>query len=151
MKRYRLLYIAVGIIVAVAIAYVAFGWQYAFNNANFASILAENIATAIERGTLSAEYAGSIYPMDSDYADSLLRVLQRGKSELEKVDAAPEDCDERLTLYLGDLTLNVYQPDASVDRVVYERVQNGKSTLQSLSGYRTMYWLKDVVGIPPEK
>lgn len=151
MKRYRVLYAAAGIVALVAIGYLAFGWQYAFNNANFSSILAENITAAIERGTLSADYEGVSYPMDSTYADGLLRVLQRGKSELEKADAAPERYDDLLTLYLGDLTLNVYQPNIDEDFVIYERVQNGKSTYQSLSGYRTMDWLKDAIGIPAKE
>lgn len=146
MKKVYALLGALVVLIAVGVWYVL---SFGFERANFTSELAKYLNQGLEQQTLAAEYRGERFELDSGSVDGLLRVLQRGKTEYEDA-AMPAQYDDVIVLYLGDLTMRVYQPDEKIDTVVVERELRGRSIYQSLSGYKTSKWLKDTIGIPLE-
>ncbi|NLO86629.1 MAG: hypothetical protein GX096_14570 [Clostridiales bacterium] len=141
-KVYFLLFIAVAIIVLTV--FMVFG--PAFDKSNYSSKVAKYISDALEQDNLTAEYHDDVNTLNSRYADGLLRVLTRGVSELKNVNAPPRVYDDKLTVFFGDVILNVYCEDRKVDTVVMEYIVDGKSKCQSLSGYAAFRWMLDVTG-----
>lgn len=142
------------VVIAVAAILIALlgmkVFRSGYERANFTGEFAKYIAQALERGTLAAEYNGERYPLGSEYADRLLRVLRRGQSDLKFTSGAPETYEDSLTLYMGDMTIRVYQAKIDVDEVVMAREKNGKTVYKALNGYRALEWLKYTLGITNE-
>ena len=137
-------------ILIVLVLLIAAGAYWLFSNAfswtNYTNELADHLNNALQQNALSAEYNGETHAIDSNHVDGLLRVLCRGASEVKDVKAPPATYDGKLILHIGDMTINVYRETKSVDEVVMERVENGRSNSTSLAGYEMFKWLLDATG-----
>lgn len=141
------------ILAALVLLIVVGAWwlfSNAFSWANYTNELADLLANALKQNALSAEYNGETHPIGSDSVDGVLRVLRRGASEVKSVQGPPETYDGKVTLRIGDTTLNIYRERKGVDRVVMERMANGRSSCTTLENYEMFKWILRATGFEEE-
>ncbi|MEG2355732.1 MAG: hypothetical protein RSC40_02115 [Clostridia bacterium] len=140
-------YVFVAVVFIVLAAIIGYGLSFTYDRNSYISEFAKYINQAIVEDSFAVEYNGETHKLYSADADEVLRVLKRGKNDYQKADAAPEAYDEKLTIFMGDMTVNVYQENREIDAVVIERVLEGKKRCRLLNDYKTFEWLLQATGV----
>ena len=110
----------------LAFGFMAYFYSERLDNINNRAEIAKYIAQALEEDTLHVEFHGRDFPLGSEHSYRLLENFSWGQTQRRRIWSAPDEYRDKITFFMGDLTLTVYSLDSEPQADVIEKNIGGQ-------------------------
>ena len=138
--------ILVGILFVALLVFAGLLISERLDNVNNRAEIVKYLAQGIQENSLAAEMEGERVSLNQSHSARLLEILCWGQAERRREWNAPANYKEKITLYMGDLALTLYELHGSPQTNIIEKDIGGRKRWSSLEKYNLVMWLKKAVG-----